>query len=418
MSEAAGPRAIILSVGTELTEGIVLNTHLRYLGAELKKLGLPVTRAIQIPDRLPLFRAELKRAVEESELVIVTGGLGPTSDDLTREAAAEAAGVPLVFQPPLWEALERRFAGRRISETNRKQAMVPRGFQALPNELGTAPGLLGAIGDALVACLPGPPRELAPMFQNAVVPALRGRFALAAAGELEGTALMVPESELEEGLREAAEEGVRWGTRFSDDRITFTLLEGTAQGREAVLARLAERFGAVRIRRSDVSPARLLFEALRGRGERIALAESCTGGLLGKLLTDLAGSSEVLWGGLVAYSNQAKERLLGVDSGLIDRCGAVSREAAEAMAGGALARSGVEASLAVTGIAGPAGGTPEKPVGTVWIAALHRDGTALQRRFRFSGDRDAVRRRAAVAAFLIAETVVARKDWLDSWPES
>ncbi len=429
------PRAasIILSVGTEITEGIILNTHLRFLGAELKKLGLPVARAVQIPDSLPLFLEELRRATGEGGLVIVTGGLGPTSDDLTRQAVAEVAGVPLDFQESIWEALQRRFPGRKLSETNRRQALVPRGFRVLANEHGTAPGFCGPAGAALVACLPGPPRELEPMFRRELEPVLLSRFSLAVPGELAATSLMVPESELEEALRAAAGgTAVSWGTRFCDDRIAFTLREGTEAERETIFARLQERYRPLRIRRGEVTPAGLLFAALKERGITIALAESCTGGLVGKMLTDLAGSSAVFWGGVMAYSNAAKERLLGVDGGLLARHGAVSREAARAMVEGLLAGAagtppvaravhGVApagAGLAVTGIAGPSGGTPEKPVGTVWIAAAARGGSTLERRFRFFGDRDGVRRRAAVAALLLAETVVAHTGWLDSWPES
>ncbi len=421
--------SIILSVGTELMEGFVQNTHLRFLGAELKRLGLPVVRGVEIPDSLPLFTGELRRAVEEGSLVIVTGGLGPTSDDLTRAAVAEVAGVPLDFHESIWEALQARFAGRhtpgaaagggrKLAEPNRQQALIPRGFRVLDNARGTAPGFFGRIGAAAVACLPGPPRELEPMFREQVAPLLAELFSIPPAGELEGTALMVPESELEEALRAAAAAGVAWGTRFCDDRIAFVLRGGTEADREAVFARLQERLLPLRIRRGDVTPARLLSDALRARGERIALAESCTGGLVGKMLTDLAGSSEVFWGGVVAYSNAAKERLLGVAPALLAAHGAVSREAARAMAEGLLRRAGVQAALAVTGVAGPAGGTPQKPVGTVWIAARHREGSAVERHLRLFGDRDGIRRRAAVAALLLAETVTARRDWLDSWPET
>ena len=269
------------------------------------------------------------------------------------------------------------------------------------------------------------------MFFGELAPLLVERFSLAAAGELAATSLMVPESELEEGARAAAAgTAVSWGTRFCDDRIAFTLREGTEAEREEVFARLQERFRPLRIRRGEVTPAGLLFAALRQRGRLLALAESCTGGLAAKMLTDLPGSSEVFWGGVTAYSNAAKERLLGVDGGLLARHGAVSREAARAMAAGLLDRAPeAHLALAVTGIAGPGGGSEEKPVGTVWIAAADRGGAALERRFHFFGDRGGVRRRAAVAALLLAETVAGlpeerpaggegRGGRLDSWPET
>jgi nicotinamide-nucleotide amidase len=421
--------AVIISAGTELTEGILQDAHVRYIASELTSLGFYVRRGVQVPDDIPLFRAELARAIVDSCLVIITGGLGPTSDDLTREIVAEAAGVPLDFHQEAWDALRARFAGRTVSETNRKQALAPRGFVLLPNPNGTAPGFQGTVGDALVIALPGPPSELRPMFSRSVLPLVAERFGAAAEAEvLWGTALMVPESTLEEALRAGAgadarseemrgvprRNGVRWGTRVDEDRIVFSLRGGRSEEREALFKALVTRLGPIRIRGGETRPAQLLTDALLARNARIAVAESCTGGLIGKYITDLPGSSRVFWGGFLAYSNEAKARLLGVGDHVLAEHGAVSEQAVLEMARGAMEASGVEAGLSVSGIAGPEGGTEEKPVGTIWIGVARKDGRVQARLFSFSGSRDMIRRRTAVAGMLYAEACLLDRDFLDT----
>jgi len=416
--------AVIISAGTELTEGIIQDAHVRYIASELTSLGFSVRRGVQVPDDMALYRAEIGRAIQDSSLVIITGGLGPTSDDLTREIVAEAAGVPLDFHQEAWDALLARFTGRTVSETNRKQALAPRGFDLLPNPNGTAPGFHGSLGQALVVALPGPPSELRPMFAASVVPLIARVFGAAAVEDiLWGTALMVPESTLEQALREGLAEraalpapgapGVRWGTRVDEDRICFSLRGGEAADRTALFDSLVTRLGAVRVRRGETRPAQVLTDALLSRGAVLAVAESCTGGLIGKYMTDLPGSSRVFWGGFLSYSNEAKTRLLGVPETLLAEHGAVSEEAACAMALGALDRSGTDAAVSVSGIAGPEGGTTEKPVGTIWMAVALRQGGCFARHFSFSGSRDMIRRRTAVAAMLFAEARLLGRDFLD-----
>jgi nicotinamide-nucleotide amidase len=407
--------AVIISAGTELTEGIIQDTHVRFLASELASFGFSVLRGVQIPDSVPLFRAELARAAEEACLVIITGGLGPTSDDLTREMVAEAAGVPLEFHPEAWEALLARFPGRTVSDTNRKQAHAPRGFALLPNPNGTAPGFHGALGNALVVSLPGPPSELRPMFSQSVLPLLRARFGgFSDADVLWATALMVPESSLEEALRACSRPGVSWGTRVEEDRIVFSLRGGARDDRAAFLDALVQRLGLVRIRKGETRPALLLTEVLLARAARLVTAESCTGGLVAKYMTDLAGSSRVFWGGFITYSQSSKIGLIGVEDALLREHGAVSEEAVRAMAGGAIAVSGAEVGIAVSGVAGPDGGTPEKPVGTVWMAAALKAGRSDAHKFTFTGSRDMIRRRSAVAALLLGEAVLLGREFLDS----
>jgi PncC family amidohydrolase len=225
---------------------------------------------------------------------------------------------------------------------------------------------------------------------------------------------MVPESSLEEALRASRVEGVSWGTRVDEDRIAFSLRGGTGSDREGAFRALEARLGEIRIRRGEHRPAELLFAALAGAGSSLVTAESCTGGLIGKYMTDIPGSSRVYWGGWVAYSNEAKQRLVGVGDGLLQAHGAVSREAVMAMARGALVASEAGLSIAVSGIAGPDGGTPDKPVGTVWVACSLRGGEPQAHCFSFSGNRDAVRRRASVAAMLFGECLLSGREFLDS----
>jgi nicotinamide-nucleotide amidase len=408
-------RAIVLSVGTELTEGVIQDSHVRFLAAELTALGFTVQRGMQLPDEAASFRAELARAADDADLVIVTGGLGPTADDLSREVVAALAGVPLAFHQDAWDRILARFAGRAVPESNRKQALAPEGFELLPNANGTAPGFHGRIGQALVVALPGPPGELRPMFTDLVIPLLRRRFALGQAPQvLRGTAFMTPESALEEALRNCRREGVGWGTRVEEDRIAFSLRGGAAEDREAFFRSLVSALGPVRVCREEFRPAQVALEALAASDLVMVTAESCTGGLVGRYLTDVPGSSRWYWGGVVSYADAAKERLLGVPAHVLARHGAVSGEAVSAMASGALAVSGAGLSLAISGVAGPDGGTVDKPVGTVWIATALAGAAPAAFACRFSGGRDVVRRKAAVAGLLSAAAAAAGRPFLDS----
>jgi nicotinamide-nucleotide amidase len=413
--------AVLLSAGTELTEGVIVNTHFRFLGSALKSLGISVLKGVQVPDDRRLFEDELSQALRQAELVIVTGGLGPTSDDLTREVVAAAAHVQLEFREELWaELVERlslwgRSGGRPIAPANRRQAYIPAGFQVLPNPRGTAPGFFGAVGDALVAALPGPPGELEPMFYEQLVPRIAPQGAPGAETELVAHVLMTSESVLEQVLQElrsgsAEYRDLRWGTRVADDRIGLSLRGGTAESRTGLFAALQAELGPLLVRRGDRRPVEALFETLRARGLRVSFAESCTGGLLCKLLTDLPGSSQLFWGGIVAYANEAKTELLGVEAALLERFGAVSREVADAMSQRLLALTGTDLGVAVTGIAGPEGGSAEKPVGTVWISGRSATGGHVCIGTRLRGSRDSVRRRSAVAALLVADCLLSGED--------
>ncbi len=400
-----------------------------------------------IPDDYQLYVDELRRAAEEVDLVVATGGLGPTSDDLTREVFAEVADRPLEYHDELWEQLKARFPRRKISETNKKQVMIPAGFTVFDNANGTAPAFAGAGANSWLIALPGPPRELTPIVEEQVRPFLAGRFAVVPEEVLRATALMVPESELEEAIQRHADPGnsadhaeltaLTWGTRAELYRISFVLRGSTAAHRDEVFRALQRELGSSRIHAGDTSAAELLLHSLGKAGRMLATAESCTGGLIGALITDLPGSSAVFWGGVTAYSNATKERVLGVSPELLKQYGAVSEETAKAMAEGILglakhggglesesetaadteagtglsrgtgARPGsVDLGVAVTGVAGPDGGTREKPVGTVWIAVAKRDGATVTKLLSLPASRDRVRRWSAISAMLLAYEVM------------
>lgn len=402
-------------MGTELTEGSIQDTHGRYLADLLHGVGVRTERILLIPDAAVEFREELERLVRLHDLVVVTGGLGPTSDDLTRETVASVAGAELQYHEDLWDAIERRFRGRALSETNRKQAFIPAGFEKVPNPYGTAAGFWGRIVDpdgkrTLVAALPGPPRELRPLFNDVVLPACIRELRLQSPEELRSTVFLLSESILEQLLREVRVGEVEWGTRAEPFRIILILRGGRKSEREQMIAALTDRIGWLRIRPGEVKAEELVLEALEKTSQRIAAAESCTGGLIGKLLTDPSGASKGFWGSLVVYSNEAKTRVLGVSAEILERSGAVSAETVRAMTEGVLSVADSDVACAVSGIAGPTGGTPEKPVGSVWIASGRRGSSPIAILFHFSGDRDMVRRKSALAALLMSEAIIRAKE--------
>jgi nicotinamide-nucleotide amidase len=403
------PVCDILNTGTELTLGRTLNRHGAWLGRRLFESGLRVRRQLTLPDG-EIIRDELAQALAGADLVLVTGGLGPTHDDMSRDYAAALLGLPMALDPGSAARIECRLAarGRTINDGQRRQAMVPAGASVLANDHGTAPGLwfgpdlLPASRARGLALLPGPPRELHPMFINQVEPLLRGlfpgrggaravaEFHFAGIGEGDLAArldpLLAPVPGLEVGYCAHASGTMELRLIGTEETVA----------RAAALVRPvlpAELF-------SESSPRleQAVVERLRARGETLALAESCTGGALASRVTDVPGSSAVFTHGFVTYANAAKETLLGVSPALLAACGAVSAEVALAMAEGALAASGADHALAVTGIAGPDGGSPEKPVGTVWIARAGRGRPASAACQRFICDRETFKQYVATSA--------------------
>jgi nicotinamide-nucleotide amidase len=378
-------RIEILNTGTELLLGNTLNTHGAWFGRELFKLGLRVARQVTVPDG-DAIREALTAAVEVADVVIVTGGLGPTSDDLTREITAEVLGLEMILDEAGLRSLEAFFAarGRPMVAANRKQAMSPVGSDVLPNPNGTAPGVyvpprLNGRAHCAVFLLPGPPRELYPMFHAEVVPRLRALSGIEVpplALELKFTG--IGESDFHDGIDDqlAAMAGLEYGYCARIGEVDLRLIgdaEKVATGRGVALCRFAEQL----ISDDGSSLEQVVLRMMEARGWKLAVAESCTGGLICSRLTDVAGASAVLTHGFVTYANEAKQALLGVRADSLAEHGAVSETVAREMADGALRVSGAQVAVAVTGVAGPGGGTEEKPVGTAWIG-LAMEGCPTQ----------------------------------------
>lgn len=368
-------RIEILNTGTELLLGNTLNTHGAWFGRELFKLGLRVGRQVTVPDG-DAIRESLSEAVGRADVVIVTGGLGPTSDDLTREITAEVLGLELILDEAGLRSLEAFFAarGRPMVEANRKQAMSPVGADILPNPNGTAPGVyvpprLNGRGNCAVFLLPGPPRELYPMFKAEVVPRLRALSGIDVpplALELKFTG--IGESDFHDGIDDqlAAMAGLEYGYCARIGEVDLRLIgdaETIARGRELAIGAFSRQL----VSDDGASLEQVVLRNLEARGWKLAVAESCTGGLICSRLTDVAGASAVLTHGFVTYANEAKVEVLGVREESLAEHGAVSETVAREMAEGALRVSGAQVAVAVTGIAGPDGGSEEKPVGTAWI---------------------------------------------------
>ncbi len=373
----------VINTGTELLLGTTLNTHGAWIGQELMATGLRVSRQSTVPDGVAI-REALAGALERSDAVIVTGGLGPTSDDLTREMTAEVMGLELIEDEAALRSLEAFFAkrSRSMPPSNRKQALHPCGADVLPNPHGTAPGVyvpprLGASSPCAVFLLPGPPNELRPMFQNEVLPRLLALSGLE--GEKEPRTMRVcrfvgvGESELQDALDARLEQidGLEIGYCAHLGQVDLRLM-GMTSVVESALELVKQGYPEQCFTYSGESLESVVVRSLRERGESVCFAESCTGGGVAARLTDIAGASSVFGESYVTYSNEAKMKLLGVPEELLAEYGAVSQEVAIAMALGAQERSGADYALSVTGIAGPSGGTDQKPVGTVWIALAVR----------------------------------------------
>jgi nicotinamide-nucleotide amidase len=405
-------RAGIVVTGTEVLTGRIADSNGPWISERLAERGVEVAHILVVGDRPADLEAALAfMAAEGMDLIVTSGGLGPTADDLTAEIVGRFAGREMVLDEEMETKIAeviRGFARRlRLDEAavvaaNRKQAMVPEGARAL-DPVGTAPGLVVPAGERVVIVLPGPPRELQPMWPVALeTEEVRG--VLARATPLRSYTMRmfgVPESEIAKSLREIEAEGVDLGAveittclRRGEIEIDVRWRDGAEAVAEAVRVGLAERHREQTFSLDgetvDAQVARLLG------GHRLGLAESCSGGLLAARITDVPGASEYMAGSVVAYSNEAKVNLLGVDPALIERHGAVSPEVAEAMALGALERFDADVAVSITGIAGPSGGTDGKPVGYVCFNARLADGTAIARDPTIPGGRADVRERSAL----------------------
>ncbi len=404
------PSVEIVTIGTELLLGSVLDSNSAHIGQGLASIGLDIYAKHAIGDNEGRIAATLLAALERSDGVITTGGLGPTVDDLTKEAVARVFDVPLELHEPSLAAMSERLArsGRVVSANNRRQALLPAGAIVLPNLQGTAPGFIAFRGDGrFVAALPGVPREMRAMLASVLLPWLREHFGLRG-GIVTRTLHTVgmPESEVDARIddlfrqQENPKIAMLAQAGFVDIKLMAKVddLATAARLLDPLEETLRERLGSAIFGVDAATLESLIIAALRERKQTIAFAESCTGGALTAALVQVPGASTVLRGGMVAYANDLKEQCLGVSPALLQEHGAVSEACALAMAAGVLARCGANIALATTGIAGPDGGSAEKPVGTVYIAFATDRGRTCVRRYLFAGERAEVRARTVVAA--------------------
>jgi nicotinamide-nucleotide amidase len=395
----------IVAIGNELLSGATLDSNAATIARRLESLGLPVVQKTTVPDAEARIGEAVRSALARSGAVITTGGLGPTKDDVTRTAVAAVFGRPLEFREDLWRALELRWTHLgRIPETNRVQAEVPAGAEVFPNRRGTAPGI--AIDDeslGLCIMLPGPPHEMEAILSDQVVPYLEVRAGAAPLRPFRRTLRTagIAESAIAERLANRLDDlplDVAHLPEIDGNDIRLTAWatdeSDAAAALDEAVSRLRELLGAHVYAEGEADLAQVIGDLLRGRGLKVAVAESCTAGLIGKRLTESPGSSDYFWGGVIAYDDRAKLELLSVSQQTLERHGAVSEQVAREMAEGVYRRSAAETVIAVTGIAGPAGATEEKPVGTVWLAVKVKDVAVTGRRF-YPGTRDMVRARAA-----------------------
>ncbi|HYT04218.1 MAG TPA: competence/damage-inducible protein A [Gemmatimonadales bacterium] len=417
----------VLTIGTELLLGYTVDTNAAELGRALAAAGAEITRRTTVADRPDAIREAVAEALDRTGFVIATGGLGPTRDDMTKTVVAELLGKRLVLDQALLASLAARFQrmGRPMPAINRAQAEVPEGATVLPNPRGTAPGLwieTSPPNGRVVVLLPGVPREMRGLLVEEVLPRIVERQGWGGGGGGERRVVLsrtvrttgAPESALAERIGPIEPEIAPLTLAYLpsvdgvDLRVTAWGL-GAAEA-ETRLAAAVERLNAAvgehGYGEDDVALAAVVLEALRRGRHRLGVAESCTGGMVAERVTNVPGASDTFVGGVVAYADVIKTAALKVPLEILEAHGAVSDETVRAMAEGAQRLFSADCAIAVTGIAGPSGGTPDKPVGTVWLAARVHTTTRTVRRV-FPGDRDEIRRRAAQAALDLLRRILA-----------
>jgi nicotinamide-nucleotide amidase len=391
-------RAAILSTGDELTTGKVIDTNSAFIADRLFSMGIKVAAVLKVGDDREALLWAMREAADLGEIIIGTGGLGPTEDDLTSEVVAEFLGCPLVQNEEIAAALRKRFEARRIPWTanNLKQALFPQGAEILPNPVGTAPGFRVSFGEnKTLSWLSGVPQEMTAMFDLAVMPwivAMRG-----GQDQIFSQAFKVyglTESKLDDLVKPIGlEPGIKLSFRAHYPNLTLRV---TVAGASEEQRRFIETCKRIRLilgshiyAEGDTTLEQRVGQLLSERHRTLALAESCTGGLISHRITGIAGSSAYYLGGVTSYANDVKVKLLGVTPATLEKYGAVSQETALEMSHGIRERIGADFGLSVTGIAGPSGGTPEKPVGTVWISIAQAKNHEA-RLFQFHGDRERI----------------------------
>lgn len=402
MGTPARPAAELICTGSELLSGRTVNTHSVTLAGLLAELGISLVRETTVPDDRAAIRDAIAQALDRSPIVITSGGLGPTSDDLTRDVAADLAGAAIVMHEPSKERIRVRYesAGRRFTDIAARHALVVEGSVILENAVGLCPGELLTVKGHRLFLLPGPPAEFRAVLETGVLPRLRE---MAATPPLRCILMTccIGESDILRLLPEPEFPGPDVDVAYCAKPGRVEIRLSTEPSHADALARAADRARAAlgewiyAERPYELEEA--VVDLLRARNRTVAVAESCTGGLVGHKLTSVPGSSEVFPGGVIAYSNAAKTRELDVPAEVLTRVGAVSEETARAMAEGVRRRWNADYGLALTGIAGPSGGTEQKPVGTVVVAVADGRG-AVVRAFRFSGNRAIIKEMSTQSA--------------------
>ncbi len=403
-------KASIVSIGNEILNGKTVDTNAAYLSRKLLSVGVHVVSAYTCPDEIDSIVRFLRLASDDSNLVLITGGLGPTDDDLTRQAMAKMLGMELELQDELLQKIQDFFANRNLnmSEKNKIQAYMPVGSKALANDLGTAPGIMAESEDRLFFAMPGVPSEMKAMFEASVLPELEQHVSGQAIVVKKLKCFGAGESNIAELLGDLMQRGRNPLINCTAGYGVITLhIIATAENKSQAekMAKkdeetLTKLLGNLIYGTDDQTLAEVVGKKLAHQKKTIAVAESCTGGTLAKLLTDISGASRYFTHGWVTYSNAAKTRELAISPDLIEKYGAVSEEVAEAMAIGSRKKANSSFGIGITGIAGPTGGSEQKPVGLVYISIDSEDGSETKR-FIFSHDREFVRVRTAQTALNI-----------------
>jgi nicotinamide-nucleotide amidase len=400
----------IITIGTEILLGHLVDTNAAFIASRLADAGIDVFAKHSVGDNTDRLALMLKGALERADGVITTGGLGPTVDDLTKDAVSRAVGRPLLLHEPSLRAIEARFAamGRTMSENNTRQAILPAGSTVLDNPHGTAPGFVALRADGkFVASMPGVPREMRPMLTDRLIPWLTARFDVRSAIFTRTLHTVgIPESELDRRIEDLfrSSENPKIALLAHAGRVDVKIMAKAAGAASAetmlapVAAELRARIGSGYFGDDETSLESAIVAELVRRGLTIGTAESCTGGGVADALVGVAGASQTFRGAIVAYADDVKTSLLDVSEETLAAAGAVSEETALAMARGARRRLGVDIAVSTTGIAGPDGGTPEKPVGLVWFGFAGPEGNAQATKLNFPGTRADIRYRAATAA--------------------
>ena len=405
-------QAEIITIGDELLIGQVVNTNATFLGRELSSLGIPAVRETTVGDDPKSILSAFRRAWKESDVVIVTGGLGPTHDDISKAAVAKFFRAKMALHKPTLKAVRERFARlgyAKMPEVNVGQAMVPEGFRALPNEYGTAPGLLRYESGKTFVILPGVPQEMEGLVQNHVIPFLRRTYKKDLEAILHRTLLTtgIGESILAEKIGDpkaflGSNSTLAFLPRPSGVRLRISSHGKSHRTVEKEISRveqiLRERAGKYIYGADEESLESRIVKLLTDERKTLSTAESCTGGLIASMITQVSGASAAFRGAIVAYDNNVKMRELGVKQETLDRFGAVSEETAREMAEGACEGLATDFAISVTGIAGPDGGTTEKPVGTIWLALAERGSNTVTKKLQGDFGRKLNRERAAAAA--------------------